>query len=455
MAASVDRAARILVVDDTPQNIKVLEAMLVPRGYSVLAARSGPEALGAIARDVPDLVLLDVVMPGMDGFEVCRRLRAYVATQMLPIVMITASAEKEKVRSLEVGADDFLQKPFNQAELLARVRSLVRIRRYQETIEQQAAELAQWNQRLEQRVREQVDQLDRLGRLRRFLPSRLAELLVSTDGEALLDSHRRQIAVVSCRLDGFSQLAEASAPEEVLTLLSSYYEAIGAAVLDFEGTVGPLVEDRVTVVFNDPLPTEDPARQAVVAALAAREGLRQLTTRWRRNGFDLDFGIGIDMGYATLGMIGFAGRTDYGAIGSVVHVAGRLCDAAKNGQILVSQRVRIATEQVVEATDLGQQSIAGVTHPVAVFAIDRDKGGASGPRAPIIVDSGPLTEREQEVVSLIVRGCTNREIATELVIAEGTAVRHVANILSKLGLRSRAQVAVWAVDRGLLGPSAC
>jgi len=193
---------------------------------------------------------------------------------------------------LEAGADDFVQKPFNQAELLARVASLLRIKTYHDTIQQQAAELAEWNRTLETRVKEQVTELERLGRLRRFLAPQVAELLVSVEGEALLESHRRQIAVVCCQLPGFAALADTTAPEEVLAVLRAYHQGLGSVIYGFEGTVGPLVEDRLTVLFNDPLPTDDPAGQAVRLALAMRERMTELLVGWRKAGYALDFAGG-------------------------------------------------------------------------------------------------------------------------------------------------------------------
>jgi DNA-binding NarL/FixJ family response regulator len=438
------------VVDDTPQNIRVMEAILAPRGYTISRAFSGPEALLAIAREPPDLVLLDLVMPGMNGLEVCRRLRDDPSTRTLPIVTITASGDQEKVTALEAGADDFVQKPFNQAELLARVASLVRIKTYHDTIEQQATELAEWNLTLTRRVQDQVAELERLGRLRRFLAPQVADLLVSADGENLLESHRRQVAVVCCQLPGFAALADTTAPEEVLAVLHGYHQAMGEVIFEFEGTVGPLVEDRLTVLFNDPLPTDDPAGQAVRLALAMRERMSGLLQEWRRIGHALDFGVGIDLGYATLGTIGFEGKTEYGAIGTVARLAARLCDIAASQQILVTHRVQVATEGMVQTTSLGEHAIAGFVNPVAVVAVEGMRGAPVAyvaPQRETVPVGGPLTEREREVVSLIVRGCSNREIAEELMIAEGTAVRHVANILNKLDLRSRAQVAVWALQQ--------
>jgi DNA-binding CsgD family transcriptional regulator len=216
----------------------------------------------------------------------------------------------------------------------------------------------------------------------------------------------------------------------------------------FEGTVGPLVEDRLTVLFNDPLPTEDPAGQAVRLALAMREAMTEVVSKWRRTGFNVDFGVGIDLGYATLGTVGFEGKTEYGAIGTVVHLAGRLAELARECQILISGRVQLATEQLVESSSLGEQMVAGLPKPVQISAVVKLRSIVSTPtlleERRTAVD--PLSDREREVVSLIVRGCTNREIAERLVIAEGTAVRHVANILNKLDLHTRAQVAVWAVE---------
>ncbi len=216
----------VLVVDDQPQNIRLLEAILTPRGYVVRAAASGSEALEAVAGSDIDLVLLDIVMPGMDGYEVCRRIREQADTAYLPVVMVTASGDEQKVKALEAGADDFLSKPINRSELLARVASLARIKRYQDTIKRQAGELAAWNRDLESRVEAQVSQLERMGRLRRFLSPQLAELIVDSGDESFLESHRREIVVVFCDLRGFTAFAEASEPEEVMGVLEEYHHAL-------------------------------------------------------------------------------------------------------------------------------------------------------------------------------------------------------------------------------------
>lgn len=362
---------KILVVDDNPQNVKLLEAVLAPRGYLVVSANSGPEALDKLASEQPDLVLLDVVMPGMDGYEVCRRLRDDASTRLLPVVMITASGDQEKTRAIEAGADDFILKPFNQPELLARVKSLLRIKEYHDTIQRQTAELAELNLTLQARVQQQVEELERLSRLRRFLSPQLAELIVSSGDDKLLDSHRREIAVVFCDLRGFTAFAETAEPEEVMGVLGEYHEALGALIFRFEGTLGHFAGDGLMVFFNDPFPCPDPAAQAVRMTVAMREQMGELTASWRKRGYDLGFGAGVALGYATLGKIGFEGRFDYGSIGTVVNLASRLCDEAVAGQILVSQRVYTAVEGLVEAQRMEDFSLKGFHRPVPAFQVLR------------------------------------------------------------------------------------
>jgi adenylate cyclase len=359
----------VLAVDDLPANVRLLDAVLSPRGYRVLGAGSGPEALALVAERRPDLVLLDIVMPEMDGYEVCRRLRQDPATAFLPVVMITASGDQERLLAIEAGADDFVAKPFDQAELVARVRSLLRIKRYHDTIEGQAAELAEWNRTLERRVQEQVEQLERMGRLRRFLSPQLADLVVSSGDESFLESHRRDITVVFCDLRAFTAFAETAEPEEVMGVLDDYYQALGDLVTRFEGTLERFTGDGLMVFFNDPLPCEDAPLRAVRMAVAMRNRIQGLAHGWARHGYDLALGVGVAQGYATLGRIGFEGRSDYTAIGTCTNLAARLCAEARPWQILLSPRVHAAVEEFVTSEPVGELTLRGFSRPVATFNV--------------------------------------------------------------------------------------
>jgi class 3 adenylate cyclase/CheY-like chemotaxis protein len=369
---------RIVVVDDTPQNVRLLEAVLTGRGYEVMAASSGEEALATIAAGRPDMVLLDIVMPEMDGYEVCRRLRADPSTAVLPVVMITASGEQEKVKAIEAGADDFIPKPFDQAELIARIRSLLRIKRYHDTIQAQARELERWNEELERRVRDQVDELGRVGRLKRFLAPQLVDLIVSSGDESLLDSHRREITVVFCDLRGFTAFAESGEPEDVMAVLGAYHAALGELIFAYEGTLERFTGDGLMVFFNDPVPCDDPALRAVSMAVAMRDRVGELAGDWQRRGHDLQFGVGIAQGFATIGRIGFEGRADYAAIGTVTNLAARLCDAASAGQVLVSERVLVAVEDAIEAEPVEDLPLKGFSKPVRAFNVVGLRGAHVG-----------------------------------------------------------------------------
>lgn len=369
----MNKQPKILIVDDTPQNIRLLEAVLEPRGYALVTATSGAEALEKLVSEQLDLLLLDIVMPGIDGFEVCRQVRADPATRLLPVVMITASGDQEKIKAIEAGADDFLPKPFNQLELLARVKSLLRVKEYYDTIQTQAAELAEWNRSLESRVQRQVDELERLGRLRRFLSPQLADVISSSGDDSLLKSHRREIAVLFCDLRGFTAFAETSEPEEVMGILQEYHDAMGALIHHFEGTVGHFAGDGLMIFFNDPLPCPTPPERAVRMAVAMRQRMEEVTMGWKRRGYNLGFGVGIAYGYATLGQIGFQGRFDYGAIGTVTNLAARLCAEAHAGQILISQRVYTAIDDLAIAESVGELTLKGLSRPVPTFNVVRLK----------------------------------------------------------------------------------
>ena len=367
--------AKILVVDDTPKNVKLLADLLTVKGYIVITAASGHEALAQVEGERPDLVLLDVVMPEMSGYEVCRKIRENPATEILPVVMVTAlDPSEERVKGLQAGADDFLTKPINQAELLARVRSLLRIKELYDTVQAQATQLTDWNKTLEQRVQEQVTQLDRLSRLKRFFSPQLAELIVAGGADDPLKTHRREITVVFLDLRGFTAFAEASEPEEVMGVLREYHAEMGRLILAHEGTLERFTGDGMMIFFNDPVPLANPAEQAIRMALAMRERVGDLTVKWRKLGYELEFGVGIAQGYATIGAIGFEGRWDYGAIGTVTNLASRLCGEAKPGQILVSQRLLGKVDELVEVEPVGELTLKGFHRSITAHNILRPKG---------------------------------------------------------------------------------
>ena len=506
---------KILVVDDTPVNVKLLADLLGAKGYAVVTAASGKEALDKVAAERPDLVLLDVMMPGMSGYEVCRKLRDNPETAMLPVVMVTAlDPAQERVKGIEAGADDFLSKPINQPELLARVRSLLRVKalhdqlaEWNRTLEERVqaqvtqlerlgklkrffspqlaelivsgdaedplkshrrevtvvfldlrgftafaetsepeevmgvlreyhaemgrlilehdgtlerftgdgmmiffndpvpvpdapqrairmavamrarvsaslekkrlrdqevrhtAELAEWTRTLERRVQEQVTQVERLGRLKRFFSPQLAELIVAGGADDPLKTHRRQVTVVFLDLRGFTAFAETAEPEEVMGVLREYHAAMGRLILEHEGTLEHFSGDGMMVFFNDPVEVPNPAERAVRMAVAMRDRVQALSVGWRKQGWDLPLGVGIAQGYATIGAIGFEGRWDYGAIGTVTNLAARLCSEAKGGQILVSSRVASAVEAIVDAEEVGALPLKGLVKPVPTFNV--------------------------------------------------------------------------------------
>lgn len=362
-------AAKILVVDDMPANVRLIEATLTPRGYEVIAATSGEEALEAVARHEPALVLLDVQMPNMNGYEVCRRLRANETTRFLPVVMVTSSGEEERVTALEAGADDFISKAFDKAELLARVRSLIRIKEFHDRIQSQAVKLTEINRTLEERVESQVDELERLGRLRRFLAPALAEAILAD--ESVLESHRREIAALFCDLRGWTHFSSTTEPEEVMGVIRQFHDGMGSLIHKFEATVGFFQGDGIMVWFNDPIATENPAERAVTLATEMCTLMTLLTTGWRKRGHELDLGVGLALGYATLGTIGFEGRYDYGAVGSVMNLASRLSDEAGGGEILIDSRAHAEVESLFDCEPAGELTLKGFAKPVPAFRVRR------------------------------------------------------------------------------------
>jgi adenylate cyclase len=360
----------ILVVDDNEVNRDILVTRLETHGYELLQAADGEEAIAAAKKYLPDIILLDVMMPKIDGIEVTRRLKADATLPFMPIILVTAKADsKDVVEGLNAGADEYLTKPVDQLSMVARVKSVLRIKELHDTVTAQASDLATWNKTLEQRVAHQVTEIERVGQLKRFLAPQVAELILTSGNEKVLESHRRDISVVFCDLRGFTAFAEGAEPEEVMSVLKEYHNCLGALIHKHEGTLDKYAGDGLMVLFNDPLPCTDPALRAVRMAVEMREQVGVLAQKWRKYGHELGFGLGISHGYATMGRIGFEGRFDYSAIGSVVNLAARLCGEANAGQILVDRKVYMAIEELAEVEQTGELNLKGFHRPVQAYDV--------------------------------------------------------------------------------------
>ncbi len=356
---------RILIVDDNEANRDILRTRLRPQGYELMEAADGEEALSIARRYHPDLILLDVMMPKIDGIEVCRQLKSDADLPFIPIILVTAKADtKDIVAGLDAGADEYLTKPVNQSALVARVKSMLRVKELTDQVQMQAADLASWNRTLEDRVAQQLKQIERMDRLKRFLPPQVAELILSSGDDRVLDSHRREVTIVFCDLRGFTAFSETAEPEEVMNILGEYHTAVGAIIHKFQGTIEHFAGDGLMAMLNDPLPCPEPCVQAVRMAAEMRAAVGDLTAKWRKHGFDLGFGVGIAHGYATLGRIGFEGRFDYAAIGAVPNLAARLCEEARDGQILIDGKVGAAVEAIAELEPLDPLTLKGFHRPI-------------------------------------------------------------------------------------------
>jgi class 3 adenylate cyclase len=368
----VSTPAKILVVDDTPHNVKLLADLLAVKGYAVDTAATGEEALAKLAASRPDLILLDVMMPGLSGYDVCKRIRADAATALLPVVLVTSlDPVQERVKGIDAGADDFLSKPINQPELFARVRSLLRVKSLQDEVGRHAEALKVANLKLEQRVDEQVAQLDRLSQLKRFFSPAVADAIISAGEQSILSPHRREISYVFVDLRGFTAFTDSVEPEEVEATLREYHGAMGKVIAEHGGTLDRFAGDGILIFFNDPVPVTEPGKRAVTMALAMQDRFAPLRERWQKLGYELALGIGVAQGYATLGAFGFEGRWDYSAIGSVVNLASRLSDEAQSGQVLIDRRTRAALGDAAEVETVDPLSLKGFDKPVHAFLLKR------------------------------------------------------------------------------------
>ena len=370
-------AGVVLVADDNPENRDMLGRRLGREGYEVLQAAGGAEALAMLEGAQVDVVLLDVMMPDINGYDVLQRLKADGRLRDIPVLMISSLDEEESVaRCIELGADDYLPKPFSPVVLRARVSASLERKRLRDQEQRHAAELEEWNRTLEHRVQEEVAKVERFGRLKRFFSPQLAELIVGGGAEDPLRTHRRQVTVVFLDLRGFTAFAETAEPEEIMGVLREYHAAMGELILAHEGTLERFTGDGMMIFFNDPVEVPDHAVRAVRMALAMRERVAALAAGWKKQGWDLALGVGIAQGYATLGAIGFEGRWDYAAIGTVTNLAARLCGEAKGGQILVSSRLAGAVEHLAETEEVGALALKGLQKPVTALNVVALKPGA-------------------------------------------------------------------------------
>jgi len=362
--------ATLLVVDDDEANRYTLVGRLRREGYAnVTTASDGRQALELLESGDFDLVLLDIMMPELNGYQLLEKLKADHRLRHVPVIMISAVDEMASVvRCIELGAEDYLPKPFDATLLRARVGACLEKKAMRDEIRAQADQLADWNRLLEERVQQQLSQLDRLARLKRFFSPQVAEAIVG-GGDDLLATHRREVVVVFLDMRGFTAFTDSSEPEEVMAVLAEYHRAMGSAIVEHGGTLQHFAGDGIMTVFNDPIPLEKPAVNAIAMAIAMQESFVPLRASWSKRGYDLDLGIGVAQGYATLGAIGFEGRWEYSCIGSVANLAARLCGEAKGGQILTDRKMLGRIEDAVRAEALGEVALKGLAHAVAVFNV--------------------------------------------------------------------------------------
>jgi signal transduction histidine kinase/class 3 adenylate cyclase len=341
-----DHHPLLIVADDNADMRRYLERVL-SREYRIVLAKDGAEALAQARTLRPDLILTDVMMPRMSGPDLLKAVREDRALCSTPLIFITARAGTEaRIESLDAGADDYLAKPFDENELLARVDNLIRTRNQQR-------ELAKLQKE----------------KMARFLPLHLADMIISEDREDFLRGHRAEITVVFVDLRGFTAFSETADPEDLMTVLRQYQAEIGPLISQYNGTLERFAGDAMMIFFNDPIPVPNHTEQAAWMAIAIRQRVAALQAQWSKRGFDLGIGIGIATGYATLGVIGFEERKDYAAIGPVTNLAARLCQEAKDGQILASGRFLELVEALVRTEPLGDLSLKGFRRRVSVHNI--------------------------------------------------------------------------------------
>lgn len=356
-----EKKEKVLVVDDEELNRELLEAILGNQ-YDVLMACDGEEGLLKVEQSRPDIILLDVMMPRLNGYEVCRRLKGEKETSIIPVVMVTALREKEdRIKGLEAGADDFLTKPIDRAEVLARVKSLLRIKHLYD-------ELTDINATLEQRVAEQVEQIQNLSRLKQYFSPKLAEALISD--ESIYKVRRKNLTIFFTDIRNFTHFSEIMEPEELLAMLDKYFTEMTKIIFKYGGTVGKFIGDGIMGFFGDPEECPNHAELTVRMALEM-QSVAEVLNKDILTFSDIPFsiGIGINTGYVTIGHVGPENHRDYTIIGKHVNLASRLEGEADPWQILISQRTYSLVKDIVKIEEMGQITVKGFEKPVLVYSV--------------------------------------------------------------------------------------
>ncbi len=361
---------RVLVVDDIQDNVTILAAHLKAKGYSTIAAYNGIDALKAAIQEKPDLIMLDINMPQLSGLDVCAQLKQHPDVSHIPIILVTAHSDTQDiVRGFEVGADDYLIKPYNYMEMLARVRSMLRIKDAQAQLLEANRQLDDLNRDLEKKVADQVEELQRVNRLRRFFSPQIVDSIVSSDSEAALAEHRRDITVVFLDLRRFTGFAEGNSPQVVLNAVRELHHTVGPIIFRHRGTLERFTGDGMMVFLGDPEPMADHPLKSVEMCVEIRDTVTTLTQNWAAEGYDLQLGNGIASGEASLGTIGFEGRLDYAAIGTVTNLASRICGKADGGQILIDESTQERLPAEIKTNQCGEIDLRGFSRMHTLYEV--------------------------------------------------------------------------------------
>lgn len=363
----------ILAVDDSEDNLLIIQSFLAHEGYKVITASNGKEGLETARRERPDIILTDLNMPVMDGFELTKALKASEDTANTPVIMVTAQKETDSlVKGIEIGADEYIIKPFQLTHLKVRVRSMLRISEAQQRLKKANLELQDWNRLLEERVEQKTREVEKNNFLKKFFSPQLIKSFATNQPEEIMKSHRRNITVVFLDLRGFTSFVNQNEPEEVMAVLNEYHQTIGPVIFEHEATLERFTGDGIMVFLGDPIPIDDHAAQAVKMSLKFRSEVKRLRSQWETRGHHLHIGIGVSTGEATLGKIGYDKRVDYAAIGNVTNLAARLCSEAPPGHILICPITLKEIEGQFQTAPFGDLRMKGFPEPIPVYHLPEE-----------------------------------------------------------------------------------